>query len=305
MAIIEVKNLTKKFGDFVAVDNVSFSVDSSEIFGFLGPNGSGKTTIIKILCGLLEPTSGEATIDGLDVVKDKEKIKHLIGYMSQSFSLYPDLTVMENLTFYAKIYNLQNSEQLIKEISKKLEITPYFDRLTGDLSGGWKQRVAFACAVIHKPKVLFLDEPTSGIDPVARRALWDIFFEYANEGITFFVTTHYMDEAERCSNVGYIYLSKLMVSGKIDTLKHLKSVTPEGYYRYELITPHTTSALKILKVHEDIAESTIFGNAIHLLAKRELNKDDFDFDIETLTIIKPSLEDVFVTLTNNYRIKND
>ncbi len=212
--IIEVKNLVKKFDDFIANDNLSFEVKKGEIFGFLGANGAGKTTAIKILCGISYPTSGEIKIDGLDVYKDREKIKKRIGYMSQKFSLYDDLTIIENIRFYAGIYGMSRLEikKRSVELLERLNLTHAKDRLISDIPLGWKQKLAFSVAVFHNPAIVFLDEPTGGVDPVTRRQFWELIYESALKGITVFVTTHYMDEAEYCDRVS------IMVDGRIEAL---------------------------------------------------------------------------------------
>src|SRR6056297_524585 len=212
--IIEVENLVKKFGDFAANDNISFNVKKGEIFGFLGPNGAGKTTAIKILSGLLAPTDGDIRVAGFDVYQESEQIKQNIGYMSQKFSLYSDLTVYENIRFYGGIYGLERDE--IEEgadyFLNKLKIQDYRNKLVGDLPLGWRQKLAFSIAILHNPAIVFLDEPTSGVDPVTRRQFWEMIYEAAEEGITPFVTTHYMDEAEYCERVA------IMVDGRIEAL---------------------------------------------------------------------------------------
>ncbi|WP_346859476.1 ABC transporter ATP-binding protein [uncultured Draconibacterium sp.] len=212
--IITVKNMVKKFGDFTANDNLTFDVYKGEIFGFLGANGAGKTTAIRILCGLSSPTSGEMNVAGFDIYRETEKIKKNIGYMSQKFSLYEDLTVSENIKLYAGIYGIsvKKRKEKEKELLKKLELEAVKNKLIGDLPLGWKQKLAFSVAIFHDPKIVFLDEPTGGVDPVTRRKFWDLIYEAANNGITVFVTTHYMDEAEYCNRVS------IMDAGKIEAL---------------------------------------------------------------------------------------
>ncbi len=304
--VIEVENLSRSFGKLVAVDDVSFTVDRGAIFGLLGPNGSGKSTIIRMLLGILPPSSGEARVLDLDAVKQAELIKPRIGYMSQQFSLYTDLSVRENLEFYGRIYGLSH-QRLAERKSAVTELTGIEDRmnqLAGTLSGGWKQRLALACSLIHQPDVIFLDEPTAGIDPVARRELWDLLFELSGQGVTLLVTTHYMDEAERCTDVGYLYMSKLLVLGKPDALKRLPQVTPEGTIRYDVKVPSPTSQLTRLRAIDGVHDATLFGERIHLLVDESIQQKQLpsrlgfeatDFDIQSS---EPSLEDVFVTLTN-------
>ncbi|HEX6098326.1 MAG TPA: ABC transporter ATP-binding protein [Thermoanaerobaculia bacterium] len=304
---IDVRGVTKDFGDFRALNDVTLQVPRGEIFGLLGPNGSGKSTLIRILCGLLQPTSGDATVDDLDVRTQGEEVRQHIGYVSQAFSLYRDLTVDENLEFFASIYRLKGADRRErKEWAVDLtHIGPYRTRLAGALSGGWKQRLALAAALMHRPRVLFLDEPTAGIDPVARRELWDLLFGLAADGVTLFVTTHYMDEAERCSNVAYLYLSNLIVNGHPATLKRLPEVTPRGMRRVEVecregVASLMTSARTLSYVHA----STIFGTSLHLLVSESVSNQQVDDDLEAFGIssvvvrdIEPTLEDVFVRLT--------
>src|SRR6201998_2665385 len=303
---ISADHLVRRFGDFTAVNDVSFRVQKGEIFGFLGPNGSGKTTVIKMLTGFLPLSSGEATVQGIDVRKDPETVREHIGYMSQNFSLYSDLTVTENLTFYGRIYGLL-SERLRQRMDAIIQLNglgPYLNRLSAQLSGGWKQRLALGCAMLHEPKLIFLDEPTAGMDPAARRQLWDLLFELSAHGITFFVTTHYMDEAERCSHVAYIYYGKLIADGTPDSLRELPDVQPPGTYRVEITTPEVTRALRITRTLPGVRSATIFGQSIHALINDDLDLDHLreqmlkqGIAVAEIRPLAPSLEDVFVELT--------
>jgi ABC-type multidrug transport system ATPase subunit len=304
---IDVQHVSKDFGKVRALDDITLQVPRGEIFGLLGPNGSGKSTLIRILCGLLMPSGGRATVDGYDVEREGELVRQHIGYVSQAFSLYRDLTVDENLDFFSSIYRLRGAERKErKEWAIDLtHIGPYRDRLAGQLSGGWKQRLALAAALMHQPKVLFLDEPTAGIDPVARRELWDLLFGLAGEKVTMFVTTHYMDEAERCGTVAYLYLSRLIVSGRPETLKQLPEVTPEGTRRVQAECSEGVATLMAsARTLPYIRAATIFGTALHLLIDSNVSNDQVERDLQsfgitdvTVTEIAPSLEDVFVRLT--------
>jgi len=307
---ISAEHLVRKFGQFTAVDDVSFQVRKGEIFGFLGPNGSGKTTVIKMLTGLLPLTAGNARVEGLDVRTEAEAVRQNIGYMSQRFSLYDDLTVTENLQFYGRIYSLppDRLKQRMKEIVELNSLGPYLDRLAAQLSGGWKQRLALGCAMLHEPKLLFLDEPTAGIDPVARRQLWDLLFELSGHGITFFVTTHYMDEAERCSHVAYIYYGKLIADGTPSSLRELPDVQPQGTMRVEITTPEVTRALRLARQIPGIRSATIFGQSIHALVEDHFDLNDLrdqllknGITVGEIRPLAPSLEDVFVELTNKHQ----
>ena len=309
-AAISADQLVRRFGAFTAVNGISFRVEKGEIFGFLGPNGSGKTTVIKMLTGLLPLSSGSAWVEGLDVRQDSEGVRERIGYMSQNFSLYFDLTVAENLQFYGRIYGLQPArlKQRIDDIVQLNGLAPYMNRLAAQLSGGWKQRLALGCALLHEPKLLFLDEPTAGIDPVARRQLWDLLFELSGHGITFFVTTHYMDEAERCSHVAYIYYGKLIADGTPEALKQLPDVQPEGTQRIEVMTPEVTRALRFARKIPGIRSATIFGESIHALVEDHFDVDDLRARLHKESIrvgeirpLTPSLEDVFVELTEKHQ----
>lgn len=303
--VIRADKLTRKFGQMTAVSELSLDIEEGDIFGCLGPNGSGKTTLIRMLCGLLRPTSGTAKVLGYDVFKESEAIKRSIGYMSQQFSLYADLSVMENLNFYARIYGIPRKERegRIEEAVEIVAIQDHRKKLARQLSGGWKQRLALACSLVHRPKLMFLDEPTAGIDPVARRDLWNLIFDLAGRGVTFFVTTHYMDEAERCSHVSYMYFSKLIVCGTPAELKRYPEVTPEGAERLEVRVPKVAQAMIALNQYPYVRDATIFGDVLHVLVdlghQQRLVADLLSQGFESAEAhpIPATLEDVFVTLT--------
>jgi ABC-type multidrug transport system ATPase subunit len=262
-----------------------------------------------MLCGLLEPSDGRASIAGHDVAKQTDQIKSLIGYMSQKFSLYDELTVYENLMFYGRLYGLRGGGlvQRRDELIALTHIEPYLTRRAALLSGGWRQRLAMGCSLMHHPTVLFLDEPTAGIDPVARRELWDLLFEFSSTGMTLFVTTHYMDEAERCSHVGYIYMSKLVVFGEPDELKHLPLVNPADARRIEVTCERVTVGLQAVRRLPGVRTATVFGQSMHLLIDKGTSDDFIRAALSKAGIsetdirpIAPSLEDVFVALTNEH-----
>jgi ABC-type multidrug transport system ATPase subunit len=306
MPAIQTELLTRRFGDFTAVNKVSITVEKGEVFGFLGPNGSGKTTVIKMLTGILPITEGKASIEGLDVRTEADAVRERIGYMSQKFSLYDDLTVLENLRFYGKAYQLKGKamDKKIDETIAANNLGNYVNRLAGRLSGGWKQRLALGCALMHEPTVLFLDEPTAGIDPVARRQLWDLLFQLSGQGITFFVTTHYMDEAERCSHLAYIYYGELIADGTPDSLRALPEVNPPGTHRFEISAPAITMALRKAKEITLFKNATIFGRSIHALVDESVDQQELDhelrghgIDVEEIRPLVPTLEDAFVELS--------
>lgn len=303
---IVTENLVRVFGEKVAVDHLNLRIEKGEIFGFLGPNGSGKSTTIKMLCGLLAPTSGMAMVSGIDVNREPELIRAKIGYMPQKFSLYEDLTVKENIDFYSKLYGVTGpgAKQRKEEIIELVGIGHYKKYLGKQLSGGWKQRLALCCALVHRPDIIFLDEPTAAMDPVARRGLWDLLFTLASSGVTLFVTTHYMDEAERCSSVGYIYNSKLIVSGGPDELKQARAVVAQGKVRLEVVCRPLVKTFNLVKALPYVRDVTIFGQALHVVSEATDAEsrliDDLrkaGVDLHYVREIEPTLEDVFVTLT--------
>ncbi len=297
---VVVEQLTRRFGKFVAVDHISFKVARGEIFGFLGPNGSGKTTTIRMLLGLLHPTGGRATVLGHDVVHHADAIRRRVGYMSQRFSLYPDLTVVENLNFYGRAYQVWG-KRLIERKQAALEIgglVGHERELAGNLAGGFKQRLALAAAILHEPQLLFLDEPTAGVDPVSRRDFWRLLYRLAAEGTTIFVTTHYMDEAEQCHRLAFIYNGRLVAIG---TPSEIKERQMHGRV-IELDCEPTGRALEVLRQMERLDEVALYGSFIHVVTDDlptqqpaiQAALQAAGVTINNLTVIPPSLEDVFI-----------
>lgn len=299
---VSTQNLVKKFGDFIAVNNVSLSVQKGQIFGFLGPNGAGKSTTIRILCGLLSPTSGSGTVAGFDIIRQSEKIKSHIGYMSQKFSLYDDLTVEENIDFYSGIYGVPRKQKMQrKEWALTMSgLNEHKKRRTSTLAGGWKQRLALGCAILHEPPILFLDEPTSGVDPISRRSFWQLIYELSDSGVTVFVTTHYMEEAEYCDRLGMIYRGEVVALG---TPSELKATSLEGRI-IEIVVPRPQEALELLLADPAVSDAALFGSSIHATIKD--SEPDADriramlsthgFTVTAIEYTEPSLEDVFVSL---------
>lgn len=297
--VIDVRDVTIRFGKFTAVDRVSLDVGRGEVFGLLGPNGSGKTTLIRALCGLVPLAEGSATVLGYDVQKKAEEVRASIGYMSQKFSLYEDLTAQENLDFYAGVYGLIPAEARKRqtELNEQLGLKRYLDRRAGQLSGGWKQRLALACALLHRPELVFLDEPTAGIDPVARRELWDLLFRLAADGISLFVTTHYMDEAERCARVAYLSGGHLLACGLPSDLKKLPGVTPPGTKRLEIRGSEPAVLLDRLIDHPGVHQATVFGQSVFALVDVDQSHADLGLDGFEVHDATATLEDVFVMLS--------
>lgn len=300
--IVEVQNLEKHFGAFKAVAGVSFSVRRGEIFGFLGPNGAGKSTTIRLLCGLLTPTRGSGTVAGFDIVRDTEKIRTRIGYMSQKFSLYDELTVEENIDFYSGIYRLPREKKAARKdwVLAMAGLREHRRARTAELSGGWKQRLALGCAVLHEPPILFLDEPTSGVDPNSRRAFWDLIYALSEQGVTVFVTTHYMEESEYCDRLGVIYRGELIALGTPRELKtrHM----PEAVLELDCDRPN--DAMLVLEQLPAVKEVALFGKGLHAVAVDPVAAETAiraalatgGFRLGRLERIVPTLEDVFVSL---------
>jgi len=303
---VEVSNLEKKFGQFTAVNRINFEVNKGEIFGFLGPNGAGKSTTIRMLCGILSPTSGDGHVGGHNIIKEQEEIKENIGYMSQKFSLYDDLTVEENINFYSGIYRIRDQKKAERKewVIKMAGLEDLRSSRTAILSGGWKQRLALGCAILHEPKIVFLDEPTSGVDPISRRDFWILIKEMAKNGVTVFVTTHYMDEAENCNRIALIYKGNIIALGSPHELK-TESMKEEVV---EIFIDDPEDWIERLMKLEGIKEVALFGNALHVVVQNsELsiplikdflrNEKANNYKIEK---IEPSLEDVFVSLIESY-----
>ena len=298
---VEVEDLTKRFGDFTAVDRVTFEVEPGEIFGFLGPNGAGKTTTIRMLTGLLQATSGEACIAGLDVRTQTEAVKQRIGYMSQLFSLYGDLTVDENIAFFAGLYGVRGERLEARRawVLRMAGLEDHCDQLTAELSLGWKQRLALGCAVLHEPPILFLDEPTSGVDPISRRNFWELIYSLADGGTTVLVSTHYMEEAEYCHRLALMNRGRLIA---LDTPARVKGLMREPLL--EIVTADGPGVAGALQGRPGVAEAAMFGRAVHVTvenaetAARELPAflASRGLPVERIHTIEPSLEDVFVTL---------
>jgi ABC-2 type transport system ATP-binding protein len=304
---VVIEDLVKKFGEFTAVDHISLQTRTGEIFGFLGPNGAGKSTTIRMLCGLLKPTSGRATVAGYDVAQQPESVRQNIGYMSQKFSLYNDLKVIENLRLFAGLYNVP-SHQVEERIAWALEMANLKGQeklMVGTLPGGWKQRLALGCAVLHKPPIIFLDEPTSGVDPVSRRTFWDLIYHMAAEGVTVFVTTHYMEEAEYCNRLALIFRGKMVALG---TPRELKQKFMKGDLLLVQCDP-LGRAVEVLQDAPAVIDAAVFGSALHLVVNHAATAipeirtylEEKNVSVQNIEKIRPSLEDVFVSLTTEPR----
>ena len=295
-AVIRVENLTRRFGEFVAVDHVNFEVGAGEVVGYLGPNGSGKTTTIRMLLGLLEPSDGSATVLGFDAFKQSEQVRARAGYMSQKFAIYDDLTVLENLTFYGGVYGIRDKARIARTL-ELVGLRGHDSTLTRSLSAGWRQRVALGIALVHEPKLLVLDEPTSGVDPTARRAFWDLIYGLAESGVTILVTTHYMDEAEYCERVGIMRDGKLLA---MDTPSNLKKNIIAGDV-WEVYADPLEKGLEVLPNVEGVLSVSLAGDHLRTIVERGKKKEDLVKGLRMLTVKdvvagEPTLEDVFISL---------
>ncbi len=295
--VISVQNLTRKFGDFVAVDHINFDVQAGEVVGYLGPNGSGKTTTIRMLLGLLKPSDGQATVLGYDVFKQSEEIRKRVGYMSQKFAIYDDLTTLENLTFYGGVYGITDKARITRTL-ELVGLKGHESTLTRDMSTGWRQRLSLGIALVHEPKLLFLDEPTSGVDPTARRAFWDLIYELAENGVTILVTTHYMDEAEYCERVGVMRDGKLLA---MDTPTNLKKSIITGDV-WEVFAHPLEQGLEILHGMEGVERVGLTGDHLRVISSR-VEKEAMQnllngkkIEVEKIERGEPTLEDVFLAL---------
>lgn len=299
---VETRDLVKRFGDFVAVDHVTLQVQRGEIFGFLGPNGAGKSTTIRILCGLLEPTSGDGSVAGFDVRTQSEQIKRHIGYMSQKFSLYDDLTVEENIDFFSGIYGVPRTRRTERKeyVLHMAGLTERRKTMTSLLAGGWKQRLALGCAILHEPPILFLDEPTSGVDPIARRSFWELIYQLSAAGHTIFVSTHYMDEAEYCHRIALMYRGKVIALGTPQELKDSLS----AHHILDLETTDVLGAMTAIEGAPGVRDSAVFGAGLHVdvenaeiaIAAIRDRLGSESISIGRLEEIRPSMEDVFVAM---------
>ncbi|BDV44234.1 ABC transporter ATP-binding protein [Geotalea uraniireducens] len=299
---VTLRNLEKRFGDFIAVNRITLEVRTGEIFGFLGPNGAGKSTTIRMLCGILRPSAGNGTVAGFDILREAEEIKKNIGYMSQKFSLYEDLTVEENIDFYAGIYKIPGERRRRRKewVIEMAGLTDHRRARTATLSGGWKQRLALGCAILHEPPIIFLDEPTSGVDPISRRNFWDLIYQLAGQGVTIFVTTHYMDEAEYCDRLALIYRGELIAlgtPGELKTEQMREEIVEIACARpQELIAP-------IEKV-SGVRHAALYGRGLHVVTENaaatipaiEALLSERNVGVERIDKTAPSLEDVFVSL---------
>ena len=296
--VISVQNLTRRFGDFVAVDHINFDVAKGEIVGYLGPNGSGKTTTIRMLLGLLIPTDGKATVLGYDVFKQSEEVRLRVGYMSQKFAIYDDLTVLENLTFYGGVYGIRDRAR-IRQTLERVGLQDHHATLTHSLSAGWRQRLALGIALVHEPKLLFLDEPTSGVDPTARRAFWDLIYELAESGVTILVTTHYMDEAEYCERVGIMRAGKLLAMDSPSNLK--RDIIPGDVW--EVYAEPLQDGLAVLPEIDGVLRVGLAGDHLRTITERGKKKEDLmhvlqgrQVSVRDILMGEPTLEDVFISL---------
>ena len=293
--VIETHGLSRRFGDLIAVRDVSLTVYRGEIFGVLGPNGAGKSTTIRMLCGILDPTSGQGIVVGHDVAKEPESIKQRIGYMTQRFSLYEDLTVWENLNFYGGIYDIPKPKRRarIEEVLAQTGLNERRDQLAGTLSGGWKQRVALACATIHQPPLLFLDEPTAGVDPVSRRQFWDQIHRIASQGTTVLVTTHYMDEAERCHRLAFIFRGELLAVGTPEEVVAARSL---AVVEIEIEVQHGVDAAEVLRGLPGVDSVSHYGRVLRVAVRDVDALEQAGYEVERMAEGRPSVEDAFVSM---------